>query len=250
MGENERIKAERKEYFKTASFSKKLEFIWDYYKIHILIALALLTGIGYYVHHLVTAKDMVLSGMLLNVDALEHRNDIDKLKQEILEHLKVDTQKYDVDFIDSYTLTGDVASDYETQQAVIVQLGAGSLDFTISPLEYMQNYTYQNCFYDFRDLLSEEQFKKYEPYFLYIDGEYMKEYGQRSLESSEENPIVLPDFTRPEDMEDPIPVLIDLSQCKTITDLYTADKESLVFGIMGSVKSEDNVLLFLDYIME
>ena len=35
MGENERIKAERKEYFKTAPLSKKLEFVWDYYKIHI-----------------------------------------------------------------------------------------------------------------------------------------------------------------------------------------------------------------------
>lgn len=110
--------------------------VWDYYKIHILIAVALMTGIGYYVHHLVTAKDIVSSGMLLNVDTVEHSSDVDKLKQDFLGQLNVNTQKY-------------------------------------------------------------------EPYFLYIDGEYMKEYGQRPLESTEENPI---------------PIFIDMSQCKTITD--------------------------------
>ena len=250
MGENERIKAERKEYFKTAPLSKKLEFVWDYYKIHILVALALIAGISYYVHHLVTAKDIALSGMLLNVDALEHRDDIEELKQDILRQLKIDTDKYELNFIDGYKLTGNAATDYDTQQAIFVQLGAGSLDFTISPLEYMQYYAYQDCFYDLRDLLSEEQLQKYEPYFLYVDGEYMKEYEQRSNESSEETPIVLPDFTNPKDMKDPIPVFIDLSQCKTITDLYTVGKESLVFAVLGSVESTDNVSLFLDYIME
>lgn len=250
MGENERIKAERKEYFKTAPFSKKLEFVWDYYKIHIIVALALVTGISYYVHHLVTAKDDVLSGMLLNVDTALHQNDIDNLKQEMLERLEVDTKKYEIGFIENYTLTGDAASDYETQQAVFVQLGAGNLDFIISPIEHMQNYAYQDCFHDLRDLLSEEQLQKYEPYFLYVDGNFLEQYNQHSMEASEENPIELPDFKKPEDMEDPIPVLIDLSQCETITNLYTANKDTLIFGVMEKATHIDNVLLFLDYIME
>ena len=250
MTENEIIKAERIEYFKTAPFSKKIEFIWDYYKIHIIIALFLVIGVSYYVHHLVTAKDSVLSGMLLNIDSLEHEEDINKLKLDILKQLKVDTQKYELNFIDNYTLTGDSASDYATQQAVFTQLGAGFLDFTISPLEYMQNYAYQKCFYDLRNVLSAEQIKKYEPYFLYIDSEYIKEYEQQVLKSSEESPLVLPDFTKPEDMKDPIPVFIDLSQCKTITDMYVADHESLVFSILGNASHIDNTLIFLDYIME
>ena len=246
MTENERLKSERKEYFKTAPFSKKIGFIWDYYKLPIIAFLFIGTLVGCFINELLSKKETVLSGLLLNTSNTD--NKIDDLEQDFLKTLKLDSDDYEVSFIDNYTLTGDAGVDYEVSQAVFVQMSAGFNDFTISPLKYMQNYAYQDCYRDLRTVLSKEQIEKYEPYFLYIDADYMEKLNKQIKEDESTETTELPDFKKPEDMKDPVPVLIDLSSFDTITKYYVTEKDSLVFGIIASTKKLDNTLSFLDCI--
>lgn len=202
-----------------------------------------------YISELLSKKENVLSGLFLNAASMDGSNTIDDLEQDFIKTLKLDDE-YEVSFIDNYTLTGDAGMDYETTQAVFVQMASGSIDFAISPLEYMQNYAYKDCYLDLRTILSEEQLKKYESYFLYIVGDYMKQHHAR-VNSGESNEIItFPDFKKPEDMKDPIPVFIDLSKCDIITDQYQSNKESLVFGVVASTENLDNAISFLDFIMK
>lgn len=250
MTERERIKAERKEYFKTAPFSKKIEFFWEYYKIHTLIVLVLVIGVGYFIHHLVTAKDTVLSGMFLNAYSLNDEVNVNDWGQEFLKLKEFDTEEYNVSFIDSHTLTGNDTTDREVEQAIWVQIGAGSIDFMVSPLDYVTDYAYQDYYCDLRTILSEEQIAKYEQYFLYVDGEVIKEINELSQDIDNNVDVALPDVTKPEEMENPIPVLIDLSQCEKITELYNGTYDSLVFGVLINAEFTDNAVEFLDYLME
>lgn len=250
MTERERVKTERKKYFKTAPFSKKIEFFWEYYKIHTFIILFLTIIVGYFIHHLVTAKDTVLSGLFLNAHSLETEVNVDDWGQEFLELKKIDTEEYEVTFLDSYTLSGDDTTDYEIEQAIWVQVGAGAIDFMVSPLDYVTDYAYQDYYCDLRTIFSEEQIEKYEQYFLYVDGEVIKEIDELSQDLNNEVNVTLPDATKPEEMKDPIPVFIDMSQCEEITKLYGSAYDSLVFGVLVNAEFPDNAVAFLDYLME
>ncbi len=250
MTERERIKAERKEYFKTAPFSKKIEFFWEYYKIHTFIVLVLVIGVGYFIHHLITAKDTVLSGLFLNAYSLKTEVNVADWGQEFLELKEIDTEEYEVTFIDRYMLSDNDATDYEVKQAIWVQVGAGAIDFMVSPLEYITDYAYQDYYCDLRTILSEEQIEKYEQYFLYVDSAVIKEIAKLSQDLDNDVDVALPDAAKPEEMENPIPVFIDLSQCEEISELYGSAYDSLVFGVLVNAKYPDNAVAFLDYLME
>lgn len=250
MGEKERIKAERKEYFKTAPFQKKIEFIWDYYKIHIIVGLFVVILGGYYIYELATAKDSILDGMFLNMHAIESKSNIEELKQDFLEFTEVDTEKYEVSFSTDYILTGDLATDYEVQQVIRTRVGAGTTDFMVAPLTYLTDYAYQGFYVDLRTVLSKDQLETYEPYFLYVDGDVMKEIEKLSSDIDADYNVEKPDFTKPEDMKDPIPVFIDMSKCDKITKLYSLDQDSLVYGIVVNAPSEENAVKLLECMME
>ena len=250
MTEREQIKAERKEYFKTAPFSKRVEFIWEYYRVYILIGLFLTVLVGYYIYEVATAKDSVLDGIFLNLHSAESENKIADYGNDFLDLLEVDDDKYKTSFTTTYSLSGDIGVDYEAHQAISVTVGAGSVDFMVAPRDYIMNYVYQGFFEDLRTILSEEQIKEYEPYFLYIDNTVTKKLEEISYDGGSLSDLNVPELTKPEDMKYPIPVLIDMSKCAKITNLYDIEKDSLVYGVLANAPSKENAVIFLDYLMK
>ena len=62
--------------------------------------------------------------------------------------------------------------------------------------------------------------------------------------------ILTPDATEPETMEKPIPVMIDMSQSKKLTQVYGDSGNALTFGIVANAPNTDMVLNFIDFLME
>ena len=250
MTEKERVKAQRKEYFKNATLKQKLFHFWEYYKIHTIVVVLIVIIISNFIYHKVTDPEVILYGLFLNIYNTEDETSASDLGKEFLELQDMDTTDYDVSFNDGLFLTGDDSTDYETSQAVWVQCAAGAIDFIVSPAEYLMNYAYDEYFTDLTTVLSEEQIEKYQPYFLYIDGAVVEEIAETSKDIDNPIDIALPDCAKPEEMQEPIPVLIDVTQCEKLMDVYGITTAPLVFGILVNAPAPDLTIDFLDYLME
>lgn len=249
MTEKERVKAQRKEYFANATWKQKLFYFWEYYKVHTLIVTLIIIVGSNFIYHKVTDPEMILNGIFLNSNTLENEVTAKDLGMKFLESQGIDTSKYDVNFNDGLYLTGDSTIDYEGEQAVWVQCAAGTVDFMVSPIEHLMDFAYQEYYADLTTILSEEQIEKYEPYFLYVDGALIEEMAAAPADSPMDD-IELPDPAKPEEMEKPIPLFIDMTQCQKLTDIYGSSTDSLVFSILVNAPDSALAIDFLDYLME
>ena len=250
MALKDEIKTERKAYFKTATPKQKFLYLWEYYKVPAIIVTAIVIFSISFIYHKVTEPENLVNGMFLNIYSELSDTSTVGLKQDFLESQDLDPAKYDVSFNDSMNLVGNDTTDYDTRQAIWVQCGAGAIDFMVSPLNYITNYAYNDFYIDLRTVLSKEQIEKYGPYFLYVDGEVIKEINELSKDPDNNIKIQLPDASHPEEMEDPIPVLIDMAECEKLKDIYSFTIETPVFGILVNAKNVDMSIKVLDYLME
>ena len=250
MTEKERVKAQRKEYLENATFKQKLLYFWEYYKIHTIVVLLIVIIVSNFIYHKVTDPELILNGLFLNIYNTQSETSASDLGKEFLELQGIDTNEYNVSFNEGLYLTGDDSTDYETSQAVWVQCAAGAVDFIVSPEEHLLDYAYNEYFTDLTTVLSEEQIEKYKPYLLYIDGAVVEEIDKASEDLNNETEIVLPDCTRPEEMQEPIPVFIDMTKCEKLLEVYGSATDSLVFGILVNASAPELTIDFLDYLME
>ena len=62
--------------------------------------------------------------------------------------------------------------------------------------------------------------------------------------------IAIPDPTKPEEMDKPIPVLIDISHCSKLEKIYDNPGDSLAFGFVADAPSYEMPIDFLSFIMK
>lgn len=249
MTERENVKAQRKEYFKNATAKQKWVYFWEYYKLPTIVIILIIVVASNFIYHKVTDPELILNGIFLNCNILETEMTVENLGLEFLESQKMDTSDYTVNFNDGLYLTGDSTFDYEGEQAIWVQSSAGTVDFIISPIEHLIEFAYQEYYADLTTILSDEQVKKYEPYFLYLDGAVLEEMANAPADSPLDD-MELPDPKKPEEMKDPIPVFINMAQCEKLTNIYGTSAESLAFCILINAPDLDLTIDFLDYLMD
>lgn len=254
MALSEEFKEERDK-VKHGPLPQRIAYFWDYYKWHTIISIAVVVGLVSFIYNLVTKTDPVLSGILLNSYSKDAEV-VNTLIDEFIELREIDTSEYHVSFNTglSYSTEGDGTSaqlNYSTDQVITARHMADDLDFLTGDLTTMVEYAYRGLFGDLRDSLTEEQLVFYEPYLLYIDYAVIEE-RQRAAENFEDtDSIVYPDCHNPEEMQEPVPVMIDVSSCERLTDIYEYEElsASLTFGICMNVVNKENTVIFLDYVM-
>ena len=254
MALSEEFKAERDK-VKSGPLPQRIAYFWDYYKWHTIISIVLIVGIVSFIYNLVTKTDPVLSGIMLNSYS-KNTEATNALINEFIELRDIDTKEYHVSFNTglSYSNEGDGTSaqlNYSTDQVITARHMAEDLDFLTGDLATMDTYAYRGLFTDLSTILSEEQMTFYEPYLLYIDMAVIEEI-QRASEAFEDTAsITHPDCRKPEEMEKPVPVMIDVSSCKRLTEIYEYEDihSSLSFGVCANAVNKENTVIFLDYVM-
>jgi hypothetical protein len=117
----------------------------------------------------------------------------------------------------------------------------------------LEQYSYGEDFYDLREILSEEQLEKYEPYFYYIDMKTVEERNEILNDASNlylDYVLIAPDPRHPEDMEEPVPVGIYLDDCEEIRKyFYFEDDENVVASVFVNTTRLDMALKYIDYLM-
>ncbi len=247
----ESINKNRRDYFATATKKEKFKYLVDYYGFRTVVALIILTVVIVYIVQACTAPEEILHGTFVNISQYGRSHAVAEIGENFLKDQKIDSSKFTASFGGNLTISeNDPETTAASYQVLAAQVSGKMLDFIVSSPDFVTTYAYEGLFVDLSEVLTKEQMEMYEPYFLYVDGEIIKELQKTDLSSDESFNVTYPDCRKPEDMKDPIPVLIDLSQSKQIKDLYNAKKIDLCYGILVIGPNQENAIKFLDYIMK
>jgi len=251
------FKKER-EAMKTKPLKDKIEYIIDYYKAPIIGVLIAVIVISNLIYAKVTAKEEILSGLLINTNSsgsASFEENLSTISDDFLTSIGLDIKKNAVTLNNSitYTHSDDAQANYyntESMMVILAQVASGSVDFMTGDVDTLVMLAYKDYFCDLSEVLSEEDYATYAPYFLYIDGAIIEKIESMHPEDAATTEIVYPDCTQPETMEKPIPVLIDMSQSETIEKIYgTSSEKTICLAFTGNMPHPENALKFFKFLM-
>ena len=215
------------------------------------IAVILITAfIGYLTFIIVSKKDQVFFAAVLNSTAMESADDYSR---SFLEYTGYDPKKYAAEFdntmymsFSSYDETSSTSSDKLT-----VYMAARQLDVIIAGDELYEHYANAGTFCDLTDILSEEQIEKYKPYFYYVDVPLVAQIYQAEINMDNTFKPELPDPTKPELMEDPVPVGIYVESSEKLTDsFYIREGDRVVLGVVSNTNRPDMAVKYIDFVFQ
>ena len=202
-------------------------------------------------------RTVIISGMLLNHDPGVSEDTTSEVEMAFLADLQIEDKAADVVLLTDWNYVADdeekADDNYYTIQALTMYTQESVLDFVTGDQQNMLQLAYGDFFVDLSAVLSAEQMQCYAPYLRYIDMAVIEE--ARELDNEDMMAIIngemteFPDCTKPEQMEKPTPVFIDISECSKITAFYSENNESLLFAVMQNAPEPDAVPQWLDFIM-
>lgn len=244
---------EERDAMKHSTLRNKLQYFWQYYKWHTIVILGIIACVSNVIYTQITEPQIELNGIILNANSSEIEERSDNLIDMFIEekNLSLTRENFQFDTSLIFLSTGKteaVTSNYSTFQVLQTQSASGKLDFITGDALGMTTLSYRNYFVDLRTVLTDEQFKKYEPYMCYMDLAFMEEM-EKSLAYYDESVLLeYPNCKNPDTMENPVPVLIDMSSSKKITDVYNFPIDTPVFGIVCTTHL-DMTLKFMDFLL-
>lgn len=203
-------------------FSKKLEYFWHYYKIHIIVTVFLACFFGSILHPIINQKETVLSIACINA----FPNIADEVFIEDFEtHLNLNRKRQQVLLDSTYYIASDSTSPYaETySQKFSVNAMAGNIDVVLSDITNFDFYGAQGFFQDLNTILSPETLEKYANNLYYTD---------------------LPN----DDSDQRVPIGIRIDQTAKMCETCSYPNTNAYFGIITGSKHSDAALSFLDYL--
>lgn len=211
---------EEREKIKDGTLKEKLSYFWDYYKWYVIVPLIVIIFLGTTIYQKITAPEVILNGVLINAHNIEADTARNKLGADFLKNIEMDAEEYAVTLNTSLSYVDDTdsaSSNYESMQALMAWIAAGSIDFLCGDYDTMMALSNHEYFLDLREVLNEEQIKKYEPYFLYTDKN--------------------------------VPIMIDLSKNPKLENIFV-DSDTLALGITVNCPNQNTLIKFIDFLIE
>ena len=222
---------------------EQLSYILTNFWIPIVALLAAIVFLVSLVVHWTTQNPTVLTLCCINAVATE--DDTGGYLQGFAQAQGIDTDQsvLRTEFI---YLGQDSEADYHYMQLFTAMQTVGDLDVAVAEYDIIIDYAYEDSFADLSEILTAAQLDALAPHFLYID--------QSVLEIAMESPNALaeyPDPTKPEEMEQPIPVAIKLQPNWGLTEsCYPYTYQINAVALFANAGNMANAQAFLQYILE
>lgn len=243
---------EEREKIKNGTLKQKAAYFWEYYKWYVIVPVLIIAFVGTTIYQKVTAPETILFGVLINTYNTEADTTCQDIIADFSEEQKIDTKEYAVTLNSNMSYVTDDTSgtaNYESIQALMAWVAAGSVDFISSDHDAMVDLAYNGYCVDLREFLSDDEIEKYEPYFLYMDTSVAQAMDDAFENNDYDSDITIPDPTKPEIMKEPIPVLIDMSHSEKLSEIYPSS-DNLAIGIAANAPNKDMLLSFLEYLIK
>ncbi len=234
---------EEREQIKHRSFQERCSYFWDYYKWHVIGGIAIVALLGSLLYTFLTKKDTAFYAVLMNMSP---SLTAESYKEGFAEFAGIDLEKYRIDFDSDMHLdlkARDNAT-ISTTQKMMVYVTAGDIDVMVSDTVGMNQYAYTNVLMDMREFLSAEDYKKYEPYFYYMDRSLLDD-----AETAEREILYPEDPSDPGSMADPVPVGIRVNDCTALNSAYFFSDHQY-FSVIANSSRLEMAHAFLDYIWD
>lgn len=236
---------------KNGTLKQKFTYFLDYYKWHVIITVAVIGFAASMIYQSVTSKDTAFFAALVNVFEI---TSTEEYVQGFTEYAGIDTDVYDVMFDSSMHISNtEVTQDtIAASQKLMVYIAASELDVILSDEATIEQYAYNDSFCDLREILTEEQLQKYEPYLYYMDQAVAD-----AIHAAQEDPDYdynqrpfHPDPKKPEAMDEPIPVGIFLDETSSLDEFYLFLNGKGVLAVPATAPNPDNVVKYVDFLFE
>ena len=236
----------------------KLEYFWEYYKVHTIVGILVIVMAVTLIHDIVTAKDYIFSGILMNSFQLA----AEPLENAFAQYAGIDQDEYEC-FIDTsaaLSLTTYDQYNMATVQKLMAQMQTGDLDVLVFDAEIFNNYSLNEMFKDLRTVMSKEELAEYEDRLYYIDYvEVLKkaEEDMEPLDDVMELPVEVDVAAEtelhrhPENMEDPVPIGVFLTDSPFVekSGSYAREAEP-IFGIVSTSERDNVALQYLHFLWD
>ena len=193
-----------------------------------------------------TAKQTILRGVLIGEGAL---TEYQGLSDGFVESLGFSKSSAKVQIVDMVAYIADPETPGRNFSAIeiLVEYDAkGIADFLLGEGEAMKNLAYSEFFADLRDLLTQEQLDALEDKLLYVDMAVIRQLEQMALTQEYPEDFAFPDPKNPQDMEEPVPVLVDVTGHETLMPLFGDDAVLLAVAQNGGHRAA--VKAFAEYL--
>lgn len=157
---------EKKTDFKTLSTKSKVNYIWDYYRWPIIIAIAVIAFAVSIIHHYATYREPLLNVIMINC------NDTTSADasgfDEFLENFGYDPAAQPVSLSSSLRFSeGEYSTSFNDRQVLTMMIGAGGQDLFFGTGEMFLNFADQGALMDLSTVLPAELLERYRDNLLY-----------------------------------------------------------------------------------
>ena len=262
---HDEIRAERKK-LKGKGLKANLEYFWDYYKIHTIVAIFAIILLAILIRDIRNNKPYGFYAMMLNCGASEAQT---AMEDEFAPIAGIDTTTYDclIDTTSSFhTQTFDELT-VATSQKIMAVMSAKELDVIAADIPTMLFYANQETFLDLRTVYSEEELQSLSDRLIYVDQAYLdylasEEYqtyistgefdenNKFAVMADNYNKTLSYDEQSPDTMEQPVPIAIKLTGSQVI------DKYGLYYGqecavaVVINSQHTDVDMKYIDYLLK
>lgn len=165
---------EKKTDFRALSPKAKVQYIWDYYKLRILVIVLCAAAAISLIHHYVTYREPLLNVLMINT--LSGNMTTADGFDEFLDACGYDKKESPVSLYGSLYLSEDqnaAVASYQDYEVLATMIAAGDNDIFFGTGDVFLTYAEQGAFQDLSGILSEETFEKYKDSMIYStdDGE-------------------------------------------------------------------------------
>lgn len=220
-------------------FKAMVSYFWDYYKVPTAVTIIIALFSFYLIRDMASNLPYGFYAMMINSTM---HPDGEVIGEDFAGYAGIDTSSYNVLIDTNQTLSTSSYNTYDvsTQERIMAITAAGDLDVMIADQSVFEQYARNSYMTDLRDLMSEDELKKYDGYIYYVDGAILKAiedgtYEQASSENTADN--------ESQDSQDDPSVAGSNSAA---TDETISDEEiSYMLGISSpsSIVSEDDFVL-------
>lgn len=242
---------EEREALKHGTPKQKFAYFLDYYKWHVIIAVAVIGFAASLIYQSVTRKETAFFAAVVN--AFEMVSPEEHI-QSFADYAGIDRGEYDVAFdssirIDNSSMTQDTIT---STQKLMVLIAASEIDVVLGDDGLIEQYAYNDSFYDIREVLTQEQIEKYESRFFYMDQAVAE-----AISAAQEDPNydyskapTHPNPKKPEAMERPVPVGIYLDGADSLEEVYYFLDGDAVLAVSATSPNLDTVPKYVDFLLD
>ena len=231
---------------KNRSLPERISFFWEYYGIKTICLLLAVTALVAFIISMASKKDYAFTGVFFGAVTQENTR---QYLSAFAADAGIDENQYALtvqcqpDIRMDQQITPEI---YQSMETFTAMVASKSVDCFAGNEDLFLYYAYLEYATDLRTVLTQEELEKFSAYLHYVDGKLIEE--QETANDGYANAYAQrPDSTKPELMQDPIPVAISLDAATAAFKEAYGFRDNAVIGICSGSEQSENALSFLRY---